>query len=58
MRLSILPNVAELKERRGKWDKGENFCVFCVGKVKPLVLNSQFNIGQLPLKVVCVAFSD
>lgn len=46
MTCSILPNDAERGGRIGKWDERENLCVFCVGKAKPAVLNSQVNIGQ------------
>lgn len=54
--------VLKLNRRRRKRKGGKkDLCVYCVGKIKPTVLSSQVNAGQLQLErkeiqVVCITF--
>lgn len=38
------------RRRKRKGGKKKDFCVYCVGKIKPMVLSSQVNAGQLQLE--------
>lgn len=54
-------NRRRRKRKEGGGGGGKEFCVYCVGKIKPRVLSSQVSAGRLQLErkeiqVVCITF--